>query len=377
VPPFSLACLAYLSVALPGSVLGLLWPSMRLSFHQPVAALGVLLVFGVAASAMSSVVTGRLLSPTRMGPMLALGTVASGAALALEALAPSLGVFAGGMVAFGLGFGAIDTALNAYAARRFGARQINWMHASYGLGATLGPLLVTALLAHGLTWRGVCGAMAAAQAAVAVVFAVARRAWEEPSVAMAEPRQSPSGPPAVKARAAVVLTASAFAAVETGIESGAGIWAFVYLTTGRGLPPAAAGVAVSAYWATMFAGRAGLGPVAEHLGPARVLAGGVAGVTLGSTLLAAGGPGFLAIAGLMIIGLSAAPIFPLLTLTTAQRTGADVTALQVAASAIGGAALPAVIGLAIGAFSARAFAPALLILSLVMCGLGGALRRRW
>ena len=169
-PPFSLACLAYLSVALPGSVLGLLWPSMRLSFHQPVAALGVLLIFGVAASAMSSAATGRLLSPTRMGPMLALGNmVTSGAALALEALAPSLGVFAGGMVAFGLGFGAIDAALSAYAARRFGARQINWMHASYGLGATLAPLLVTALLAHGLTWRGVYAAMAAALAAVSVV----------------------------------------------------------------------------------------------------------------------------------------------------------------------------------------------------------------
>ena len=38
--PFLLACLAYLTVALPGSTLGLLWPSMRLSFHEPVGALG-------------------------------------------------------------------------------------------------------------------------------------------------------------------------------------------------------------------------------------------------------------------------------------------------------------------------------------------------
>ena len=148
-PPFSLACLAYLSVALPGSVLGLLWPSMRLSFHQPVAALGVLLVFGVAASALSSAASGRLLSPFGMGRILAFGTFVAGVALALEALAPSLWVLAGGIVVFGLGFGAIDAALNAYAARHFGARQINWMHASYGLGATIGPLLVTALLGTG------------------------------------------------------------------------------------------------------------------------------------------------------------------------------------------------------------------------------------
>jgi len=58
VPALPLACLAYLSVALPGSTLGLLWPSMRLSLGQPVGALGILLVPGIAASVVSSAVTG-------------------------------------------------------------------------------------------------------------------------------------------------------------------------------------------------------------------------------------------------------------------------------------------------------------------------------
>jgi MFS family permease len=75
-----------------------------------------------------------------------------------------------GMVLFGLGFGAIDAILNAHAARHFGARDINWMHASYGLGATIGPLLVTVLLAEGLGWRRTYGLMALVQAALACVF---------------------------------------------------------------------------------------------------------------------------------------------------------------------------------------------------------------
>ena len=78
---------------------------------------------------------------------------------------------------FGVGFGALDAALNAHAARRFGPRQVNWMHASYGLGACLGPLLVTALLGGGLGWRWVYGAMAVRQAALALLFALTRRAW--------------------------------------------------------------------------------------------------------------------------------------------------------------------------------------------------------
>ena len=374
-PTLLRACVAYLSVALPGSTLGLLWPSMRLSFGEPVGALGILLVFGITASVISSVATGR--TRVRTGPLVAAGAMLTAAALAVEAFAPSLWVMAVGFVVFGLGFGAIDAALNAHAARHFGARDINWMHASYGLGAIIGPLLVTALLAGGLGWRRTYGLMALVQAVLACVFTVRRRGWREsPHVCLAgEDKPAPEqGTARRKPSAAATLT---FTAVETGIESGAGIWGYVFLTAGRGLAPGMAGVAISAYWAMMFAGRVVLGPVAERLGSARVLAAAVAGVPLGAVLMAVPGPGALAIAGLMILGLAAAPIFPLLMLTTGQRTGtARMVSLQVAASAVGSAALPAGLGLAIGAVGARILAPSLLAVGLAM-GVLYALLSRW
>jgi hypothetical protein len=167
-----------------------------------------------------------------------------------------------GMVLFGLGFGAIDAVLNAHAARHFGARDINWMHASYGLGAAIGPLLVTILLAGGLGWRRTYGLMALVQAVLAGVFIVHRRGWREsPRVTVCPPGGHRPGPGDGTARrqrsAAAALT---FAAVETGLESGAGIWGYLFLTAGRGLPPGTAGVAVAAHWAMMLAGRVVLGP---------------------------------------------------------------------------------------------------------------------
>jgi MFS family permease len=215
--------------------------------------------------------------------------------------------------------------------------------------------------------------MAVAQAVLAVVFVLTRRVWSA-GVASAPAAK----PAATKTPPAVLLGALAFAAVETGIESGAGIWGYVFLTAGRGLSHLAAGVAVSAYWATMFAGRAVLGPVAERAGPGRVLGWAVAGVSLGAALMTVPGPSSLAIAGLLFVGLAAAPIFPLFTLTTAQRAGAATArtvSLQVAASAVGSAALPAGIGLAIGAVSARVLAPSLLVLGLGMCGVYALLPR--
>ncbi len=123
-PVLLLACLAYLSVAVPGSTLGLLWPSMRLTFGAPVGALGILLVSSITASVISSVAAGRVRLPA--GPLAAASVMLIAVALAMEALAPSMGVMTAGTVLFGLGFGALDTVLNTHAARYFGARDINW-----------------------------------------------------------------------------------------------------------------------------------------------------------------------------------------------------------------------------------------------------------
>jgi fucose permease len=382
VPPLLLSCLAYLTVVLPSSVLGLLWPSMQLSFHAPVGALGLVLIFGTAASVLSSAATGRILARVSVGPLLPIGTLLIALALGIESVAPSLWVFTAGTMVFGAGFGAIDSALNAHAASHFGARDVNWMHASYGLGSALGPLAVTALLADGLGWRRTYGITGAVLAALAVVFLLGRRNWATSPRALPPPGPMPRPPEKGPRRLpAAVVGTLLFTAVEAGIEAGAGIWGYVFLTAGRDLSPAAGGVAVAAYWAMMFAGRAVLGPVAERAGPGRVLSAAVAGVALGAAVMSVPGPGLVAVCGLMMVGLAAAPIFPLLTITTAQRAGhASVTqttrtvSLQVAASTVGSAALPAAIGLVIGALRAGVLAPALLLLSLAMCGLYGVLQ---
>jgi MFS family permease len=251
VPAFRLSCLAYLGVALPGSSLGLLWPAMRLSFHQPVGALGLVLAFGITASVLSSAAAGRLLPRLGAGPLVAAGTLLVGLALGAEARAPSLWVFTAGAVVFGLGFGALDAALNAHAARCFGPRQVNWMHASYGLGACLGPLLVTALLGAGVGWRWVYWSMAIMEAVLALLFALTRRAWD-PRPAVHAVRNGPAAVRATPAQnsppsRAVTLAALTFAAVEAGIESGAGLWGYLFLTAGRGLSHSAAGLAVAGY----------------------------------------------------------------------------------------------------------------------------------
>ena len=385
-PPFVLSCVTYLAAALPGSTLGMLWPSMRVSVREPLSALAILLVVGVAAQVVSSAATGRVRARVRPGTLVAAGVALMAAALAMESAASALWLLVVGSAVFSAGFGFVNAALNVYAAARFGPRNITWMHASYGLGATVGPLAVTALLADD-GWRAAVASMSAVLAAVAVLLAITRHRWDDP------PREPKGAPPDDRggmkqsfiptreegglkrpeargkaARGGITVT---FIAVESGIETAAGIWGYVFLTSGRGVPATVAGVAVSAYWAMMFAGRALLGPVAERAGASRVLAIAIAAVPAGALLMALPGPAAVAVAGMMLLGLAAAPVFPLLTLTTADRVGeggaAMAVGLQTAASAIGSAALPSGIGLVIAAAGARATGPALLVLGLAMC----------
>jgi len=358
---FRLGFLTCLFVAFPGSTLGMLWPSARLDLHAPVGALGVLLIVGTAASVVSSVVTGQLMTRLPVSLFVTAGTALIAGALALEALASSLWVFAGGCLLFGIGFGAVNSGINTHAAHHFGPRDITWLHAGYGLGAMIGPLVVTAVISSGLSWRDAFWIFAAIQAVVACVLAGAGRTRHAGT-------QQKHGEPAPS----VIIGTLAIVTVETGVETGAGVWGYLFLTEGRGLGPEAAGLAVAAYWAMMFVGRALLGPVAERVGARVVLGWAIGGVAAGTGLMVVPGSGLGTVAAMMVVGLAAAPIFPLLVLTTGTHnenaaTTTRVVGWQAAASSVGGAALPAGMGLAIDAFGVAVLAPLLFGLSVAMC----------
>ncbi|MFT4110416.1 MFS transporter [Propionicimonas sp.] len=340
-----LAYLAFFSIALPDSMLGVAWPSMRLDFGQSTGAAGLVPPFGVAATLVATSLTGRLLGRLGIGRLLAASTLLSTASLVVAATSHSFAQFLASVVLGGLSSGAIDAALNAYAARWFGPRRINLLHASYVVGAAASPLLVTLTIQTGLGWRWAWATVACVQVVLAVVFLLTRNRWA-----------SGGGPQADGGRAGRLAGARPLdvglgllaVAVQTGIESSVALWAFTYLTQGAGVSAVVAGTVASGYWLAMFAGRVVLGGIAERTGAWPVLAGAVAGLVLAAGLGLMGGPVAAPIA-IGLFGLAAAPIYPLLTLTTAERTSAaaadTVVGFQAAASSLGAAVFPLLVGI--------------------------------
>ena len=121
-----LSYLAFFSIALPDSMLGVAWPAMRISFQQPISAAGLVPPLGVAATLVSTASSGYLLYRIGRGRLLVASSLLSAVALAVSAASPTMEVFLVSVLLLGLSGGAIDATLNAYAARTFGPRRIHF-----------------------------------------------------------------------------------------------------------------------------------------------------------------------------------------------------------------------------------------------------------
>jgi len=368
----ALAYLAFVSLALPPSMLGVVWPSMRLSFGQPLSAVGLVPPVGVVAGLISTSLAPYIVRRIGVGRILAIGTFGSVATLAMSAASTTMWQFLGSVALSGLAAGAVDTTLNVFAARTFGPRRINMMHASYGLGAAASPLIVTAVIVSGLSWRWAFVIVLGLQLLVAVTFTVTWKRWDVPF---------PERAATTSVRQRVWSTDSVLgmllAAVQNGIEAAVAIWAFTYLT-GLGVSIALAGGLASGYWLTLVVGRLGFGSLAERIGAWKVMAVAV-GILLIAALLANLELPLPAMVAVLLFGIGAAPMYPLLVLTTAERTSSIVAdrviGFQAAASSIGNAITPGLIGLMI-ATQLRSFGFFLAALCVVAAALLVLIHRR-
>jgi fucose permease len=301
-----LAYLAFVSLGLPDTVFGVAWPSLRKEFELSQGSMGAVLATGVCGYFLSGLLAGGAIRKVGVGGLLAMSSAAVTLALAGYALAPSWTAFFPVGFVMGLGSGAIDSGLNGYAARHFSVRHVNWLHACWGIGASAGPLIMTASIATGHGYRGGYGALSAILGAMAVAFLLTRRAWQAeaaPPITGPDARRAEGGFGAALGSPRVWLHLFAFF-VYTGLEASVGQWCFSLMREGRGLGVEAAGTWTSAYWASLTLGRILLGFVVDRFGPDRLLRGATLGVALGSALFAADS-GALGRSGLLLLGLRA------------------------------------------------------------------------
>jgi fucose permease len=357
----AIAFLAFVSLGLPDGVLGVAWPSMRGALGLGMGELGSLLAAAMVGYVVSAFASGALTARLGLGGLLLASSVVMAASSMGYAMATGRVAAVTAALLAGLGGGAIDAGINAYTARRLSARLATWLHACYGVGAALGPLLVTGLTTRGVSWRVGYVTLAAALSAMTVAFARTRSVWDVPA-----PDESSPGPPRTVrlrdalASRAVWLNSSLFF-VYTGLEVVAGQWIFSVFTEGRGVSAGAAGVAVSAYWASLTVGRVAFGVLAARHAPIRLLRVALVGASSAALTLWWAPQPLVGFAGLAALGFTFAPIYPLMVTMTPERVGprlvTQALGVQVAVAYLGTAALPAAAGALASSIGLQAVPP--------------------
>ena len=357
----------FITLGLPAGVIGVAWPHMRASLGAPLAGLGILLAaFTVGyfvASAGSGPVTFRFGTATLLVGGCALASIGSlGLSLAGQWwIVPLMGLV------LGAGSGLIDAAVNAHVSLNRGVRYMGWLHASWALGAALGPPLVVISLAATGSWRASFAALAVAFLAVGLIVGSRRRDWIH-TASIQRHAVTTTPVPAEYRRALVVLTCLCF--LGGGLEATAGDWSYTQLTVGRSLSAGLASTSASLFWAGLAAGRVALGLLGNRVAPIRLLDAGITVATVAAVAFWLAPTLVSALVALPVLGAAVSLIFPLLLSITPTRVGATMTphavGYQLAAGTLGGGGIPALTGLALQAAGLLALGPVLATISVAL-----------
>lgn len=359
--PVLLAYAAFVALGMPDGLLGIAWPSMRADFGVPLDALGMLLLASVSGYMTSSFLSGMLVARVGVGRLLAISCTLTGIALLGYTVVPEWWMMVLLGVVAGLGAGAVDAGLNTYAAANFEVGLVQWLHASYGIGITIGPIIMTMGLSNFGSWEFGYRVVAGFQFLMALSFAFTLSWWKPSHHAHSAEGEREKllteykTPMAETMRQPRVWLSVAMFFLYVGAEVSLGVWVYSLLTEARGIEPSLAGFWTGSYWATFTIGRIVAGLYAKRLGIDLLVQGGVGLALLGALLLWWNPFPLANMLAVVMVGFAIAPIFPALISGTSLRVGAHFAAntigMQMAVTGLGAALIPSLMGILADRFS--------------------------
>lgn len=376
-----LAFLAFVLIGATDAAVGVLQPSMRSFYGIDKATIGLLSIAGVIGYLLSAFSSGLITHRMGMRAVMIIGPAAIAAGGLLVIFAPPFVVLMGAFLLSGFGVGLIDAGLNSHvAALPNNTALLNYLHAFFGVGAFLGPLLATLVLTNNLQWNTLYYLWIGICLILIVGFSLAFRGYGALAQQEEEAGEQHGNVLAGALKLRVVWVAAFFLLVYVGVEVSIGFWGFSFLTEERHQEEALAGLAISGYWLGLTVGRATLAKVGERLGNKRLIELCLVGVVAGLLLVWLIPVGWTMAIGLWIIGFSLGPIFPT---TIAMMPGLVPARLLPSAigflasfGSMGVALLPALAGVIAQRLGLWILMPFCIILTAILLGIWWLLQRQ-
>lgn len=170
---------AFIGLGLPDTILGAAWPLMRQDLGAPISAVGLLSIIVSIGTIISSLVTPRLIRLFGTGKLVAYSIALTAIASMGYGFAHSFIFLCLCAIPMGIGAGAVDVAMNNFAAIYLESKHTNWLHASWGIGATLGPAFLSISVFAGKGWRGAYELVALLLAAIFATLLISLPLWKK------------------------------------------------------------------------------------------------------------------------------------------------------------------------------------------------------
>lgn len=343
--------LAFIGLGLPDALLGAAWPMAVGELGVPLSYAGIISMIVTAGTIVSSLASDWMTRKLGTGLVTAISIGVTAAAAVGFSISHSFWVLCLFAIPYGLGAGAVDAALNNYVALHYSSRHMSWLHCFWGVGATIGPYIMGWVLSAQHGWRTGYSTVAIIQFALTLVLFLTLPLWKKVAVKAGEATEERGAPLGlgkvlqIEGVKPLLLAFFCYCAFETT----AGLWASSYLVEHRGM-----GAEQAAYFGSMFflgitVGRFISGFIADRVGDKNMVRLGIAVMVVGLVMIALPVDAMVAVVGIAVFGMGAAPVYPSIIHSTPIHFGKEksqaIVGVQMASAYCGSTLAPPLFGL--------------------------------
>ena len=342
--------LSFISLGLPDSLLGSAWPKMYPSLAVPVSYAGIISFIIALGTIVSSLSSDRLTRRLGAGKVTAFSVLMTAVALFGFSISSSFISLCLWAVPYGLGAGSVDAALNNYVALHYRSRHMSWLHCMWGVGASVGPSIMGAVMTNGGSWNGGYRAISIIQMVLTAILLFSLPLWKKESVEKeGEPSVSPKALTfreilSTKGVGEILLCFFCYCA----LEQTTGLWASSFLTLYKGVPAETAASFASMFFIGITIGRGLCGFITMKLDDTNMVRMGQIITAVGVVILLLPLSSTVSLIGFVMIGLGCAPVYPSLIHSTPSHFGADksqaIIGIQMASAYVGTCLMPPLFG---------------------------------
>jgi fucose permease len=337
------ACISLLSVGWTSLVIPSLIRSIKLTFEQTDAGIGVVYFVFALAYAVGSFGGGALTE--RVGRRLVLGGAILFTGLGTVGLgvAPSWGVFILVAVLVGAAAGCIDGGANGIVLdvfREGRGRALNLLHVSFSIGALTAPLVIGTLVERDVPWQAVVVGTGVVVALLVLAYAIVPMPSGRRSAAASGTRTAAAsgvhaGRPLLAGPLLLLgIAIAAYVASEMGVSN----WVVRFLELA---PLTTATLALSLFWAGLTVGRIVSSVIADRFDHLRFTVVSALGIAVAITVAVLVPSLPIAIAAFFVAGVASGPVFPMIIALGGDRfpersaaVGGSLTGMAIVGSVI-------------------------------------------